>query len=94
MVNVFFKQFVAEVCRDVHVLMLWDKAGFHTANKVKIPDNVTIVPLPPYSPELNPVRIFGITCGAIIGPIESMPTIMIFAMPQRMRGKKLLLIGK
>jgi len=36
--------------------MLWDKAGFHTANKVKIPDNVTIMPLPPYSPELNPVE--------------------------------------
>lgn len=54
--NVFFEQFTAEVCEDIHVLMLWDKAGFHMANKVKIPANITIVPLPPYSPELNPVE--------------------------------------
>ena len=55
-VNVFLKQFPAEVSQDVHILMLWDQAGFHTSKKLKIPDNVTIVPLPPYSPELNPVE--------------------------------------
>jgi len=32
------------------------QAGFHTAGKLKVPDNVTLVPLPPYSPELNPVE--------------------------------------
>ena len=36
--------------------MLWDMAGFHTSKKLRIPGNVTIVPLPPYSPELNPVE--------------------------------------
>ena len=56
MVNAFFEQFVAEVDRDVHVVMVWDQAGFHTAKNLKIPENVTIVPLPPYSPELNPVE--------------------------------------
>lgn len=55
-VNVFLKQFTAEVSQDVHVLLLWDRAGFHTSKKLKIPENVTIVPLPPYSPELNPVE--------------------------------------
>lgn len=52
----FFEQFAAEVSSDIHVVMVWDQAGFHTSKNLKIPDNVTIVPLPPYSPELNPVE--------------------------------------
>jgi transposase len=56
MINAFFEQFAAEVSPDIHVVMIWDQAGFHTSKKLKIPKNVTIVPLPPYSPELNPVE--------------------------------------
>jgi transposase len=55
-VNVFLRQFIAEVSQDVHVLFLWDRAGFHMSKKLNIPENVTIVPLPSYSPELNPVE--------------------------------------
>ena len=54
--NAFFEQFAAEVSPDIHVVMVWDQAGFHTSKKLKVPENVTIVPLPPYSPELNPVE--------------------------------------
>jgi transposase len=53
---VFLRQFIAEVSQDVHVLLLWDGAGFHMSKKLKIPENVIIVPLPSYSPELNPVE--------------------------------------
>jgi len=56
MMNAFFEQFVAEVSPDIHVVMVWDQAGFHTSKTLKVPANVTIVPLPPYSPELNPVE--------------------------------------
>ena len=56
MMNVFFEQFAAEVSPDIHVVMVWDQAGYHTSKKLKVPENVTIVPLPPYSPELNPVE--------------------------------------
>jgi len=56
MINAFFEQFTQEVSPDVHVVMLWDQAGFHTAKAVTIPENVTVVALPPYSPELNPVE--------------------------------------
>lgn len=56
MVNAFFEQFAAEVSPEVHVVMVWDQAGFHTSKKLNTPANVTIVPLPPYSPELNPVE--------------------------------------
>lgn len=52
----FFEQFAAEVSPSIHVVMVWDQAGFHTSKNLNIPPNVTIVPLPPYSPELNPVE--------------------------------------
>jgi len=55
-VNAFFRQFEKEVNPSVHVFMIWDQAGFHTSGLVKPPKNLTIVPLPPYSPQLNPVE--------------------------------------
>jgi transposase len=33
-----------------------DRAGWHTSTKLKIPGNVTLVHLPPKSPELNPAE--------------------------------------
>lgn len=36
--------------------MVGDQAGFHTSKELKIPENITIVPLPASSPELNPVE--------------------------------------
>lgn len=56
MMNAFFEQFAAEVSGDIHVVMVWDQAGFHMSKKLKVPENITIIPLPPYSPELNPVE--------------------------------------
>jgi transposase len=53
-INIFLAQMAAEVSPDVHVVLLWDQAGFHSSNNLRIPSNITIVPLPPYSPELNP----------------------------------------
>jgi len=55
-INLFIKQFTKEVSHGVHVLLVWDQAGFHKSKKLKIPKNMTILPLPPYSPELNPVE--------------------------------------
>src|SRR6202040_3706013 len=33
-----------------------DQAGWHVSKKLPIPDNITLLPLPPKSPELNPVE--------------------------------------
>ena len=55
-VNAFFREFQKETDPNVHILMIWDQAGFHTSNKVVVPKNVTIMPLPAYSPQLNPVE--------------------------------------
>lgn len=39
-----------------HCVMLLDGAGWHKANDLVVPANMTLVPLPPYSPELNPAE--------------------------------------
>ena len=39
-----------------HALLLLDQAGWHITDKLKIPANVTLLPLPPRSPELNPTE--------------------------------------
>ena len=36
--------------------LLLDQAGWHTTGKLVVPDNIVLVPLPPKSPELNPVE--------------------------------------
>ena len=45
---------------DVHVILVLGQAGWHVAKTLVVPENVTLLHLPPYSPELNPVeRVWG-----------------------------------
>ena len=37
-------------------LLLLDNGGLHTAKQLRLPDNVRLVFLPPYCPELNPIE--------------------------------------
>jgi transposase len=39
-----------------HAVIVLDGAGFHIAASLKIPENISLLKLPPYSPELNPVE--------------------------------------
>lgn len=41
------------VAPDAHAVVVLDGAGYHGADAVRIPDNLTLITLPPYSPELN-----------------------------------------
>jgi len=41
------------VSADVHVALVLDGAGGHASQGLRVPDHVTLLPLPPYSPELN-----------------------------------------
>jgi len=36
--------------------MLIDNAGWHIANALRVPRNISLVHLPPYSPELNAIE--------------------------------------
>lgn len=38
------------------IMMIMDSAAWHTTSKLVLPENITILPLPPYSPELNPTE--------------------------------------
>ena len=37
-------------------LLIIDNATFHSTKDIKIPDNIMLLPIPPYSPELNPAE--------------------------------------
>ena len=41
---------------NAFALVMLDQAGWHGSNALAVPANVTLVPLPAYSPELNPVE--------------------------------------
>jgi hypothetical protein len=42
-----------------HLGLVVDGASSHRAHDlIKVPENITLIPLPPYSPELNPVENF------------------------------------
>jgi transposase len=55
-VNMFLEQFGGTLAEDEHAAMIWDGAGFHVSKKLHVPANITIIQLPPYSPELNPIE--------------------------------------
>lgn len=55
-INVFLREMSRQIAPGKHVVLIWDQAGFHTAGHLNVPDNITLLPLPPYSPELNPVE--------------------------------------
>lgn len=54
--NIFLAGFSARRAADEHALMVMDGAGWHRANDLELPSNVSLVILPPYSPELNPIE--------------------------------------
>ncbi len=37
-------------------MLILDQAGWHVSGRLLIPQNITLLPLPPRSPELNPVE--------------------------------------
>jgi transposase len=44
------------VAPGAHAVLLMDQAGWHITDKLDVPDNISIVPMPSRSPELNPVE--------------------------------------
>lgn len=55
-VNLLREQLSRELAAGVHAVLIWDGAGFHTGKGLVVPGNVSLIRLPPYSPELNPVE--------------------------------------
>ena len=58
----FFAALLAEFARSVgagrerHVVLVLDNAGWHGPENLPVPEGLTLVFLPPYSPELQPAE--------------------------------------
>lgn len=55
MMNIYLNE-LASAFDEKTIILFMDQAGWHRAKNLKVPDNITINFLPPYSPELNPVE--------------------------------------
>ena len=43
-------------CPERHAVVGLDQAGWHTTGELRVPENLSLLPLPPKSPELNPIE--------------------------------------
>ena len=48
--------FAATLAPGAQAALVLDRAGWHGSRQLRVPPNVTLVPLPPYAPELNPIE--------------------------------------
>jgi len=55
MFQIFLDHF-SEILPDELKIMLLDNGAFHKSNDLVIPDNIVLLFIPPYSPELNPAE--------------------------------------
>jgi hypothetical protein len=59
--GLFLAEFAARLPEGVHAALVLDRAGWHVSRQLAVPANVTLVPLPAYSPEL----VWGFACQAL-----------------------------
>jgi len=52
-----FLQLLTEYYNNYRIVLILDKAGWHISQTLKLPPNLVLLHLPPYSPELNPVEL-------------------------------------
>ena len=55
LMSIFLAQTAAQFPGEYCVMFL-DGAGWHKAHELTVPTNMRFLPLPPYSPELNPAE--------------------------------------
>ncbi len=55
MMNLYLEQ-ISLAYENEDIVIIMDQAGWHKSKEHVIPENITIIYLPPYSPELNPIE--------------------------------------
>jgi hypothetical protein len=55
MMNIFLRQ-VSQDFHEFYVVMVVDRAGWHTSNGLDIPENIKFIEQPSHSPEVNPTE--------------------------------------
>jgi putative transposase len=53
--NIFLEE-LSKAYPDAMILLIIDNASWHRSNTLNIPENIQMLPLPPYTPELNPIE--------------------------------------
>lgn len=56
MMQLFLREFAKTIPAGRYAIMIVDQASWHKTPKLKIPSNISLLFLPPYSPELNPIE--------------------------------------
>ncbi|MEM9680782.1 MAG: IS630 family transposase [Bacteroidota bacterium] len=51
----YLKDFSTQNPRELKIVII-DNAGFHACQNITIPDNIKLIRIPPYAPELNPAE--------------------------------------
>lgn len=54
--NIHLDAISRAVAPGAHALTVMDGAGYHHRAAIKLPANISVLKLPPYSPELNPIE--------------------------------------
>lgn len=54
--QVYLNGLSKQIKKGRHIALIVDNAGWHKSKGLIIPQNITLIPLPPYSPELNPME--------------------------------------
>jgi hypothetical protein len=55
--NAYLADFSRNLPPEEHALIVLDRAGWHQSRSLTVPANVTLLNLPPYSPQLNPAEL-------------------------------------
>lgn len=56
MMGLHLQEISRNVTPGAHAVVVLDGAGWHGAKALTVPDNISLLSLPPYSPELNPIE--------------------------------------
>ena len=54
--NLHLAEMATTVAPGAHAVLLLDQAGWHLSDRLAVPANITLIPLPAKCPELNPVE--------------------------------------
>lgn len=52
----FFLAELSQAYQNQQVILICDNASWHRSNALEIPENILILHIPPYTPEMNPIE--------------------------------------